>query len=75
MQCLNLLIFTVFYACVFQIAVKYSISDMLCCERAANSGVFASLALLVVANSCVLSLVGAENTVNHDVLEAVLNTY
>ena len=30
---------------------KYNTSDMLCCERAANSGVFASLAFLVLANT------------------------
>ena len=42
-------------SCVFQEVVqnivKYSMSDMLCCERATNSGVFASLALLAVAKT------------------------
>ena len=31
--------------------VKYVISDMLCCESVANSGVFATLAFLVVAKT------------------------
>ena len=31
--------------------VKYSISDMLCCQSVANSGVLATLAFLVVAKT------------------------
>ena len=31
--------------------VKYTISDMLCCQDVANSGVFATLAFLVVAKT------------------------
>ena len=65
MQSLNLWVFTVFRACVFtkhckyqcflegvpKNIVKYSISDMLCCQSVANSGVLATLAFLVVAKT------------------------
>ena len=45
-------VFTVFRACVFTKHCKYqSISDMLCCQSAANSGVLATLAFLVVAKT------------------------
>ena len=36
---------------VFKNTVKYSISDMLCCQSVANSGVLATLAFLVVAKT------------------------
>ena len=58
---LNSLVFTVFRACVFtkhckyqcfwNPTVKYSISDMLCCQSVANSGVLATLAFLAVAKT------------------------
>ena len=51
----------VFRACVFtkpvflrrcsKNTVKYSISDMLCCQSVANGGVLATLAFLVVAKT------------------------
>ena len=34
-----------------QNTVKYSISDMLCCQSVANSGVLATLAFLAVAKT------------------------
>ena len=52
---LNSLVFTVFRACVFtkhcKYQCKYSISDMLCCQSVANSGVLAALAFLAVAKT------------------------
>ena len=43
----------VFYKkhCKHQCIVKYTISDMLCCQSVAKSGVLATLAFLVVAET------------------------